>query len=91
MIGTDTSVGGCAVYQDLLIVIRHNAEDMWGTSLIQPRWVSIIAALFFCTSGTFACLLLLLGATSFWYFLCAIFVDVGRRGLPLSAIVWSGS
>jgi len=43
-----------------------------GTSPIQSRWANILVALFFCFSGAFACLLLLLCGTTLWYFPCAL-------------------
>jgi hypothetical protein len=49
--------------------------------LIQSTWTRIFAAAFFCLSGTFASVLLLIGTPSFWYFLCAIL-------WTMSGIVW---
>ena len=49
--------------------------------LVQSTWARIIAGLLFCLSGAFATLLLLIGAPSFWYFLCAVLWGI-------SGIVW---
>jgi|GEM_PF-1422216 len=61
--------------------IKHNQHSMLRTLQIDSLWARIVAGLFFCLSGAFISLLLSVGASPFWYILCAVL-------WALSGVVW---